>query len=30
VRWVDVSAFAAPVLRTDAATDAARAAQGER
>ena len=30
VRWVDVSAFAAPVLRTDAAIDAARAAQGER
>ena len=29
VRWVDVSAFAAPVLRTDAAIDAARAAQGE-
>lgn len=28
VRWVDVSAFAAPVLRTDAAIDAARAAQG--
>ena len=26
VRWVDVSAFAAPVLRTDAATDAAPAA----
>ena len=27
VRWVDVSAFAAPVLRTDAAIDAARAPQ---